>query len=82
MYYEYIYINCSIIFDSNVQLLRMQVNIFNMDTIKLSYSCMPNMGNIIKQHNTKILQPSTANASIPCNCGTSVVCPLDGFVIQ
>ena len=53
--------------------------IFNMNSIKLSYSCMPNMGNIIKQHNTKILQPSTANASIPCNCGTSAVCPLDGL---
>ena len=53
--------------------------IFNVNTIKLSYSCMPNMGNIIKQDNTKILQPSTANASIPCNCGTSVVCPLDGL---
>ena len=30
--------------------------LFNDNTVKLSYSCMPNMDSIFKAHNTKILK--------------------------
>ena len=53
--------------------------IFNVNTIKLSYSCMPNIGNIVKQHNAKVLQSRPANDHNPCNCGNPEVCPLDGL---
>ena len=52
--------------------------IFNTNTLKVSYSCMPNMGNIIKQHNTKILQPRPSNQQEPCNCQNPDSCPLEG----
>ena len=51
--------------------------IFNTNTLKLSYSCMPNMSQIIKQHNTKILQPLT-NQQHLCNCQRPDSCPLRG----
>ena len=34
---------------------RRYYKIFNKNTIKLSYSCMPNMGSIIAKHNNKLL---------------------------
>ena len=45
--------------------------IFNRNTIKLSYSCMENMGSIIKSHNSKILrtgQPQEKEPAKTCNC--------------
>ena len=53
--------------------------IFNLNTIKLSYSCMPNIGNIIKQHNTKLLQSDSGNEQAPCNCSSPETCPMDGL---
>ena len=52
--------------------------IFNPNTMKLSYSCMPNVGNIIKQHNARTLQPEQLNQYDPCNCDNPEACPLDG----
>ena len=53
--------------------------IFNANTLKVSYSCMPNIGSIIKGHNGKILtknlkQPTT-NAN-ECNCRIKDQCPM------
>ena len=42
--------------------------IFNKNSINLSYSCLPNIGNIINSHNRKILQKSNANTAQACNC--------------
>ena len=53
--------------------------IFNVNTIKISYSSMPNIGNIIKQHNAKILQPHPLNQRNPCNCINPEECPLNGL---
>ena len=58
-------------------------DIFNRKTIKLSYSCMMNMKNIIKAHNSKTLQASKSQADAPkktCNCRKSRKheCPLRG----
>lgn len=51
--------------------------IFNINTLKLSYSCMPNIENVIKQHNSKILNPKTQPQSL-CNCRNRENCPLEG----
>ena len=49
--------------------------IFNKNTIKLSYSCMPSMGSIIKQHNDRLLNP-VSNDVEPCNCQDKANCRL------
>ena len=41
---------------------------FNKNTIKLSYSCMPNIRSKINSHNKKILQPKPAEPQKLCNC--------------
>ena len=52
--------------------------IFNNNTIKLSYSCTPNVKNLIKQHNTSIMKNSPETNNGACNCRTKDNCPLDG----
>ena len=52
--------------------------IFNRNTIKISYSCMTNIGNIIKAHNTKILNNDNRPKAKTCNCQRRNDCPLDG----
>ena len=42
--------------------------IFNRNTIKVSYSCMPNMKSIIHSHNQHILNPKIENNERLCNC--------------
>ena len=58
--------------------------IFNRHTLKLSYSCMPNMKSIISSHNKHTL--SNANRSTPqpdtCNCRKKSDCPLEGKCFQ
>ena len=51
--------------------------IFNTNTLKLSYSCMPNVVNIIKQHNSKALK-GTVSTPARCNCIDKPNCPLPG----
>ena len=54
-------------------------SLFNRNTMKLSYSCMGNMGSIISGHNKKILNASEEPApSKTCNCRNPANCPLDG----
>ena len=50
--------------------------IFNKHTIRLSYSCMPNMAQIIKQSNMGRLADPDTHATPPCNCGNPQNCPL------
>ena len=53
--------------------------IFNKGNVKVSYSCMGNMGSIIKAHNNKIL--NNKNDLIKretCNCQDKPICPLNG----
>ena len=54
--------------------------IFNRNTIKVSYSCMPNMGTIIKRHNARICGTEREDGNQPkrCNCRNPEQCPLDG----
>ena len=55
--------------------------ILNRNTLKLSYSCMPNMHNLISTHNKSVIakhtQPETNNAK-ECNCRQKDSCPLSG----
>ena len=53
--------------------------IFNRYTLKLSYSCIPSMENVIKQHNNQLLLDEQPEANErTCNCTGGRVCPLDG----
>ena len=52
--------------------------IFNRNSCKIGYSCMNNMGAIIKQHNAEILKPEAQNTEYGCNCRTKADCPLEG----
>ena len=51
---------------------------FNKNTMKVSYSCMPNMISIIASHNRKILNTQHSTQIKGCNCrGGATTCPLD-----
>lgn len=53
--------------------------IFNKNTLKLSYSCMPNMKSTMDAHNNKIMKTQTPEPEIkPCNCRKKNECPLNG----
>ena len=52
--------------------------IFNLNTIKISYSSMPNIKNLIKQHNSKILSNDQDKMQWPCNCRMKDSCLLNG----
>ena len=54
--------------------------IFNRGTVKVSYSCMPNMAAIIKRHNARICRAEEEgdDRSRHCNCRRPNQCPLNG----
>ena len=49
--------------------------LFNRNTVKISYSCMPNISKIISGQNKRKLEPETAHP--PCKC-TLNPCPVEG----
>ena len=51
--------------------------LFNKNTVKISYACLPNINSFITARNMK-LQNNSSSASI-CNCrGGVIVCPVNG----
>ena len=52
--------------------------IFNRNTVKVSYCCMPNMSAIIKRHNAHVCDTTHAGANQArhCNCRKPEECPL------
>jgi hypothetical protein len=52
--------------------------LFNRSNVKVSYSCMPNMGSIISSHNKKILGEANIPTEEKCKCRDKAACPLDG----
>ena len=52
--------------------------IFNRSTLKLSYSCLPNIKNTIDSHNKAQLKKSDTEAKKDCNCRNKANCPLKG----
>ena len=51
-------------------------NVFNRNTVKISYSCMKNVDSIISAHNQNILNPIVQ--SYGCNCQVKSNWPLNG----
>ena len=52
--------------------------ILNRNTLKLSYRCMPNVANIIKQQNSRLLKGNNHQNPPLCNCQQPANCPLQG----
>ena len=55
--------------------------IMNKNTIKMSYSCMPNMQNIMKQQNEHLLAEKPEGDQQMCNCRNIENCPLNGLCL-
>ena len=53
------------------------LKIFNKNTIKISYSCLPNMRNIINSNNKKILEAEN-KTKLTCNCRNKTNYPFNG----
>ena len=56
--------------------------IFKKNTIKLSYSCIQNMGNIINKYNNKLLFQGFEQPTQMCNCRDKANRPMDGNCLQ
>lgn len=52
--------------------------IFNKNTLKISYSCMPNLERKINTHNKSILRENPQQSERMCNCRSKPDCPLKG----
>ena len=52
--------------------------ICNRNTMKISYSCLPNMRNEISRQNKDILRPKTKDTGPLCNCRDKSKCPIPG----
>ena len=53
--------------------------LFNKNTVKISYSCMPNIKQKINNHNRKLLnQHTTQPTTRTCNCRIPANCPMEG----
>ena len=51
--------------------------LFNRNNLKISYSCMPNIGQVIKNHNKSIMDKNEPELSQKqCNCREKTACPL------
>ena len=66
------------IIDSSFPVDHMLRTIFNRNTLKLSYSCLPNIKNTIDSHNKAQLKKSDTEAKKDCNCRNKANCPLKG----
>ena len=51
--------------------------IFNLNTLRLSYGCTTNVGNI-KQLNSQVLNKTNDNINRKCNCSSKPNCLLNG----
>ena len=51
--------------------------LFNRNNIKLSYSCMPNMNNVFRKHNSKIMKNPAPSTTKTCNCRRKTDCSMD-----
>ena len=52
--------------------------LFNRNNIKLSYSCMPRINNVIRKHNSKIMKDPAPSTIKTCNFRRKTDCPMDG----
>ena len=74
------------ILSKNFPLKHRYHKIFHRNTVKISYSCLPNMSSIIKSHNNKVIANSQKTIDMAksdgktCNCRKQAACPLEGNV--
>ena len=54
--------------------------IFNRNTLKVSYSCMPSIDSTIKGHNSRLTNQTTAERT--CNCRKNDTCLVDGLCLE
>ena len=52
-------------------------SLFNKNNVKVSYSCVENMSNVIKRQNCKILNKENTTEERTCNCRDKSACPLE-----
>ena len=52
--------------------------LFNRNNVKVSYSCLPNISNIVTSHNRKVLSNTNESQDPKCNCRVKDNCPLNG----
>ena len=69
------------ILDDEFPLYHILHKIFNPCTVKISYSCMPNLRQKINAHNKSILQ-STHDLPKSYNCRKPADCPLNGHCLK
>ena len=50
---------------------------FNRNNIKLSYTCIPSMKNVIQKHNSKIMEDPKPTNNKTCSCRQKSDCPLN-----
>jgi len=58
--------------------------LFNRNTVKLSYSCMPNMEAVLRNNNARVLsenKPVDATIKL-CSCKDANLCPLSGECLK
>ena len=55
--------------------------IFNRNTLKVSPTCMPNIGSAIKSHNNQLLKSDTADKR-SCNCRRNDTCHVYGKYLE
>ena len=51
--------------------------LFNQNNLKVSYSCMPNLGTIINSHNQEVMGVNAPLELGPCDCIVTNDCPLN-----
>ena len=51
--------------------------LFNCNNVKVSYSCMPSMKNVIQKHNSKIMEDPTPTNNKTCSCRQKSDCHLN-----
>ena len=51
--------------------------LFNRNNVKLSYSCMPSNKNVIRKHNSKIMEDPKPTNNKTCSCQQKSDCPLN-----
>ena len=75
-------VGCEAIIDGLKKLIANIRANFNKNTLKLSYSCMPNVKSIISSHNKSVLKDqsvtSASQVDKDCNCRKKDTCPLSG----
>ena len=62
--------------------LKSNINLFNRNNIKISYSCMPNMASDILNHNISLLKGPAPNDIKECSCCQKPQFPLEGNCVS